>query len=70
MRRTISTFLLGLAGSLVLAAGALADNGGLTPQSSSSPNAAGIERSYLLVAVVTVSVMTVLNVNICAAANV
>lgn len=51
MRRTIATSLFALLGSLALSASALAA-GGLTPQTSDSPNAAGIHRSYLLVSVV------------------
>jgi cytochrome c oxidase subunit 2 len=46
VRRTIASSLFAALVSLVLAAGALAD-GGLTPQSSDSPNAAGIHRAYV-----------------------
>jgi cytochrome c oxidase subunit 2 len=55
VRRTIATSLLTLIASLTVAAGALAA-GGLTPQSSDSPNAAGIHRSYLLVGYVALAV--------------
>jgi cytochrome c oxidase subunit 2 len=55
VRRTIVSSLLALFAALALAAGAFAA-GGLTPQSSDSPNAAGIHRSYLLVGFVALGV--------------
>ena len=52
MRRTTATFLVVLVGALALAGAALAGygNGGVTPQSSDSPNANGITDSYYLIA--------------------
>jgi cytochrome c oxidase subunit 2 len=55
VRRTIVSSLLAVFAALALAAGAFAA-GGLTPQSSDSPNAAGIHRSYLLVGFVALGV--------------
>jgi cytochrome c oxidase subunit 2 len=59
VRRTIATSLLAFVGSLLCAAGAFAGTGGLTPESSSSPNAHGITQSYYLVAVVTMVVFAI-----------
>jgi cytochrome c oxidase subunit 2 len=56
LRRTIATSLLAFAAVLIWAGGALAGTGGLTPESSSSPNAHGITVSYYLVAAVTIVV--------------
>jgi cytochrome c oxidase subunit 2 len=55
VRRTIVSSLLAVFAALALAAGAFSA-GGLTPQSSDSPNAAGIHRSYLLVGFVALGV--------------
>jgi cytochrome c oxidase subunit 2 len=55
VRRTTASSLLAVLASLALAGSALAA-GGLTPESSDSPNAAGIHRSYLLVGFVTLFV--------------
>jgi cytochrome c oxidase subunit 2 len=59
LRRTIATSLLAFAGTLLWAGGALAGTGGLTPESSSSPNAHGISVSYYLVAAVTMVVFVI-----------
>jgi cytochrome c oxidase subunit 2 len=48
-----ATILLGLLGALVAAGAAAAGNGGLLPQSTSSPNAEGIHTSYVLIGYVT-----------------
>jgi cytochrome c oxidase subunit 2 len=55
VRRTIVSSLLAALVPLVLAAGALGA-GGLTPQTSDSPNAAGIHQAYLNVAYVALAV--------------
>jgi len=51
VRRTTTTILVVLVGALALAGAALAGygNGGVTPQSSDSPNASGITDSYYLI---------------------
>ena len=58
MRRTIATFSVVLVAALVLVAAAAAgyNNGGLTPQSSDSPNAHGITQSYLVIGYVTAAI--------------
>jgi cytochrome c oxidase subunit 2 len=55
VRRKTTTLLVLLAAALAVASVALAGdgNGGLTPQSSDSPNAVGIRHSYLLIGVIT-----------------
>lgn len=55
MRRTITTIPLALAGALVFATAAAASygNGGVTPETSGSPNAVGILHSYYLIAAFT-----------------
>jgi cytochrome c oxidase subunit II len=55
VRRTIATSLLASITTLVVSSSAFAA-GGLTPQTSSSPNAAGIHRAYMLVSAVTLVV--------------
>jgi len=55
VRRLVALSLTAL-GALALAGAAFAGDGGLTPQTSSSPNAAGIHRNYLLVGYVTLAV--------------
>jgi cytochrome c oxidase subunit 2 len=58
VRRTIATFSV-VAAALALAGAAIAgdNNGGLTPQSSDSPNARGITHSYLVVGFVTATIL-------------
>jgi cytochrome c oxidase subunit 2 len=59
VRRATATLILAAASTLTLAAVALAgsNNGGLTPQSSSSPNARGITHSYLVVGIVALAIL-------------
>jgi cytochrome c oxidase subunit 2 len=54
LRRTKLILIAALGSALVLAGAAFAgsDNGGLTPQTSSSPNAHGITQSYYVISVV------------------
>jgi len=58
VRRTLATLSVALVAASVLTAAAVAgdNNGGLTPQSSDSPNAHGITHSYLLVGFVTATI--------------
>ena len=55
VRRTTATLTVAVLAALALAAAAVAGsgNGGITPQSSGSPNAHGITNSYLLIGAVT-----------------
>src|SRR3954467_615830 len=58
VRRRSAILLLTAVAPLLVAGAALAgsNNGGLTPQSSESPNAAGITNSYLLIGAVTAAI--------------
>jgi cytochrome c oxidase subunit 2 len=56
VRRLPAILPLTLLGALISVGAAVADTGGLTPESTSSPNAEGIHTSYVLIGFVTLAV--------------